>query len=1019
MSVNWREKSIRRLLIFCVLFSLTSMLMAQNASKKSSFFGTVYDADGSALIGVTVRNAKDKTGATTDMNGNFVLPTKEESGRLIFSYIGKKSVELKVQVGRSIKVVLQDDETAMDEVVITGIYTRKKESFTGSSQTYNSKELKEVGNQNLIQSLKTLDPAFTVIENNEYGSDPNHLPDLEIRGKSSIVGLKEEFGEDPNQPLFILDGFETTLQSIMDLSMDRVASVTILKDAASTAIYGSKAANGVIVVETKSPEMGKLKLTYNGTFNISFADLSDYNLMNASEKLEFERLAGNFSSNIADYQEVQQVRYNMLLQNVQRGVDTYWLSEPLQTGLNQRHNAYLQGGSDALRFGLGVTYNNIEGVMKDSSRDIMGGNLDILYRVGKLTFSNKVSLDVTKYTNPVVDFSSYAQANPYYPKRNEDGSVEKWLEYNENESNAYNALKNVGNPLWNAALDSYDKGNSFSFRNNFNMEYRPLNCLYIRGRLGISKSTSDAETFKSPEDTSFDGTAQLKKGSYTDDRTDAFSYDGDFTVTYGQLLGGAHQINAVLGSSIRESNSTTKGFTATGFPEGGFTTPGYANQYTDNSKPSYSDYKTRSVDFYFNGGYSYKDRYLLDVNYRLDGTSVFGTNKQFTTTWAVGLAWNLHNEKFLKDKTDLFDMLKLRASIGNPGNQSFGSFTSLTVYQYNNWMINNFGTGLLVSSFGDPDLEWQKTIDLNIGFDLSMWKRFHVTFDWYRKNTDPLLASIGIPLSVGVSSRLANIGKQVTKGYNGTVKYAIIYKPKQRINWTTSLTFGHTESYYDKIGSKLDQYNRENLTKNLTRYYDGGSPTALYAVRSAGIDPATGREIFITSSGEYTFTYDYNDQVIVGDTRPKLEGVFGNSLYWKGLSCSLYMRYSTGADAFNSALYNKVENISSSDLKYNQDKRALYDRWQNPGDVAKYKGISLTETTPISSRFVQPNDYITIESVRVGYEVPQEWVRHLGVSGVTMSAYMNDIARFATIKDERGTSYPFARSVALALSINF
>ena len=268
----------------------------------------------------------------------------------------------------------------------------------------------------MIQSLKVLDPAFAVLENNEFGSDPNKLPDLEIRGKSSIVGLKEQFGEDPNQPLFILDGFETSLQTIMDLSMDRIASVTILKDAASTAIYGAKAANGVVVVETKVPQGGRLRLSYNGNYEISFADLTDYNLMNAAEKLEFERLAGNFKSNIADYQELKEVRYNKLLSNVLRGVDTYWLSEPIRIGFNQRHNLYVEGGSEQFRYGFGGSYNKIQGVMKSSIRDIFSGNLDLLYRVGKLTFSNKISVDVTKYTNPVVPFSEYAHANPYYPK---------------------------------------------------------------------------------------------------------------------------------------------------------------------------------------------------------------------------------------------------------------------------------------------------------------------------------------------------------------------------------------------------------------------------------------------------------------------------------------------------------------------------------------------------------------------------------------------------------------------------
>ena len=334
--------------------------------------------------------------------------------------------------------------------------------------------------------------------------------------------------------------------------------------------------------------------------------------------------------------------------------------------------------------------------------------------------------------------------------------------------------------------------------------------------------------------------------------------------------------------------------------------------------------------------------------------------------------------------------------------------------------MNNFGTGLLVDGFGDPDLEWQKTIDKNIGCDISMFNnRFHITFDYYHKSTDPLMASIGIPFSVGLSSRLTNIGKQVDKGYTGTIRYSFWYRPKERINWTTSVTFRHGTAYYDKIGNKLDQYNRENIAKNLTRYYNGGSPTALWAVRSEGIDPATGKEILLTKEGKRVMSHSYEDEVIVGDSRPTLEGVIGNTLYYKGFSCSLFIRYSFGADAFNSTLYDKVENLSTSDLLKNQDKRALYDRWKNPGDRAKYKAISLTDQFPISDRFVQKNNYLVFESIRVAYEFNQDWMKKIRFSGMTVSAYMNDIGRFSTIKDERGIDYPFARSITFALSVNF
>ena len=254
-----------------------------------------------------------------------------------------KKEEINVAGKKVINVVLKEELTTVDEVVVTGIFTRKKESFTGSSTTFTTKELKMVGNSNILQSLKTLDPAFAIMENNEFGSDPNHLPNIEIRGKTSVNGLTEEYNTDPNQPLFILDGFESTLATISDLSVDRVASITILKDAAATAIYGAKAANGVVVVETKAPEAGQLRVNYTGNLNFTFADLSDYNLMDAEEKLEYERMAGVFSTTS------QLNYYNKYKEEILRGVDTYWLSEPLRTAVTHRHTLTMEGGDEALR----------------------------------------------------------------------------------------------------------------------------------------------------------------------------------------------------------------------------------------------------------------------------------------------------------------------------------------------------------------------------------------------------------------------------------------------------------------------------------------------------------------------------------------------------------------------------------------------------------------------------------------------------------------------------------------------
>lgn len=982
--------------------------------------GRVADSLGMPLPGASVRviNADGQRTAmqtSTDEKGEFILRNVPEDSKLEVTYIGYQLQIVSIPSSRTVHIKLEPLATQVEDVIITGIFSRDRQSFTGSAATFSGEELREVGVQNVIQSLRTLDPAFNLIENNQFGSDPNRLPDLEIRGKTSIVGLREQFGEDPNQPLFILDGFETTLQTIMDLSMDRIASATILKDAASTAIYGAKAANGVVVIETKMPGRGKVRISYNGSADLSFADLTDYNLMNAREKLEFEEKSGRFKSNLSTVEEENNFRYHSLVQEINRGVDTYWLAEPLRTGLNQRNNLFLEGGDQEMRYGLGVSNRTVQGVMKNSKRNNLSGNIDLIYRKGKISFMNKFSIDHMDNRNPIVAFSDYSRANPYYRKYNEQGGVDKWLEQFEGTQNMP-----VPNPLWNDALNSENTGRSLGFRNNLNLEYRPFQVLNIRGRVGIDRSNSENVTFYSPDATQFDGVDPLRRGSYDNSSAQTTGFQGDISATYGQVFRDVHRVNLVAGASLTQSESISKGFRAEGFPEGNFTTPAFSNSYPESGKPAYSESMRRNAGFFVNSGYSFKNRYLLDLNLRSDGTSVFGSNRLFSTTWSAGVAWNIHEEAFMLPLAHDVSMLKLRASVGNPGNQNFGSFNALTTYRFNNWLQNQFGTGLFIDRFGDPDLEWQKTLDKNVGFDVSVLRnRLHVTFDYYHKKTDPLLASVGIPLSVGISSRLMNVGMQVDQGFSGTIRYSFLYRPQERINWTTSLTFRSGTAYYDEIGNRLDAYNQENLTKNLSRYYNGASPTALWSVVSMGIDPASGREIFRNLNGDFVYNYSFADEVVVGDTRPTLEGVFGNTFMWKGFSANVHIRYSFGGDQFNSTLYSKVENISSTQINMNQDKRALYDRWQEVGDKAQFKGISLNEYTPMSSRFVQENNYLSVESVRIGYDLSPAWVKALSISHLQVNAYMNEILRISSIKTERGIDFPFARTVTFGLNINF
>ena len=251
------------------------------------------------------------------------------------------------------------------------------------------------------------------------------------------------------------------------------------------------------------------------------------------------------------------------------------------------------------------------------------------------------------------------------------------------------------------------------------------------------------------------------------------------------------------------------------------------------------------------------------------------------------------------------------------------------------------------------------------------------------------------------------------------MNYSIIRR--EDMFWSVNMNLRHQTSEYKEVSEVLTKYNLDNRNRNLTRYYDGGSPSDLWAVRSCGIDPATGREIFLDKNGEQTFVHNYDDEVVVGNSDPKVEGVIGTSFYYKGFSASINLRYRLGGQIFMQTLYDKVENLSSSKKWENLDKRALYDRWKQPGDQAKFKSIASSEVTPISSRFVEDNNVLTLNSISLGYDFDagQKWMKTIGLSMLRFEIGANDVCRWSSVKVERGLNYPYARSFNFSLKAAF
>ncbi len=1021
-----------RMKCFCLIFILlgsfaTNIVSAQQAKSEKTtqsshrvvvYRGVVVDEDDLPLVGVNVVLKDNKqVGVTTDGQGRFQLSIPEGKHILVFSYIGMVTQEVRVSEGKQMTVRMLADAHQLGETVVTGIYTRNMDSFTGSASTYKVEELKAIGNQNILQSLSVLDPSFVITENNLAGADPNSKLDISINGKTSITGLSDTYGTDPNQPLFILDGFETSLERISDLSMDRVESITILKDAASAAIYGSKAANGVVVVETKKPEAGRLRFTYNGNYQVSWADLSDYNLMNAAEKLEFEKLSGRYGALDANGEiltDVNRELYYSRYRNIVGGLNSYWMNEPLRTAFMHDHSLNAEGGDSAFRYGLTLRYKNAEGVMKNSGRQNIDGTVNLAYRIDRFNFSNQTNVYYTKIDNNVVSFSQFSRANPYYGKYDENGEVYRVLE----SYPTFTGTEYVYNPLWDFQQKSFNRGDQLTLNNNFNVEYRPIDKLRIIGKFGFTTTRGKTEVFKSPFDSSFANTEELKRGTYSHTNNNSTNYDGSLLVSYGDAIG-VHTYNFVGGTQLAENNTTMGAYQTQGYISDKFYNPNFSNSYPDGGKPSSSVVKARSASFYLNGNYAYDMRYLFDFNVRSDGASVFGVNNPFSTTYSLGVAWNIHNEKFFR-QSKLVNTLRLRYTFGNPGNQNVDAKLANNEYTYYTQYPNPFGLAAIATKWGNKNLEWKRTLTHNIGVNATLFdRRLSLALDYTLRKSDPELIAVEQPTSTGTSSVPMNIGATKNKNVSMTIGYDIL---RQRdLLWKVTANLLHTTTTYYNIGDLLEKLNQEGrASQTLIRYYDGASSTALWAIRSMGIDPMTGNEVFQKKDGTYTYQWNSSEEVVCGDSTPKVQGNLGTTVRYKGFSLGMNFTYRLGGQTVLQTLLNKVENINDVAVRYNQDRRALHDRWQKPGDVAKFKRINDTSETKISSRFIADENTLQCASISLGYEdTTSDWIRKAGLSSVTFRIYTNNIFRLSTVKEERGLDYPFSRSISASLGLRF
>lgn len=993
-----------------VTVSVRKQVEAKASGRERTVKGHVRDENGEELVGVPVCIGESRVCTVTDADGFYTFKIPVESTVLKFSYVGLAPEY--VHIGRGDGDVVRDvvlrSENHIDEVVVNGSFTRKANTFTGAVTTVKGDELRRIGNGNALQSMKNLDPSFFQVENLSTGSDPNTMPSYQMRGSSSLSDVQSS-NSSANQPLFILDGFETNLTTVMDLDINRVESITTLKDATAKAIYGAKAANGVVVIETIQPKAGKLRVSYNGNLNIEAPDLSSYNMCNAEEKVAAERYAGLFSSDNAETQRSLDAVYNRLVRELMAGVNTDWLAQPTHVGVGQKHSLSIDGGVQDMTYGVNLMYNNIMGVMKGSERNTFSGSINLTYRRKSITVRNLLTISHNKADeSPWGNFEKYVRMNPYFRLYDEEGNLKKqWIGLGHD---------GVYNPIYNATLNSNNTSSYTTINDNFNFEWRVMPTLRLTARMSYTTTSTKTDNFLSPDDLSFMRTDTFKKGSYTKGQNDNYNITAEAGLAYSLTLG-KHLVFANAQATMGQSKSEAFTVDAVGFPYEYLDGYGSATAYRTGSKPNGRESITRNGGGYLSLNYSFAERYLFDANYRLSGTSQ--NQKHWGSFWSLGAGWNVHNEKFMKGLKWL-NRLKLRGSYGYTGQQQTSPSQSVMTFTYNTSEVYNGLVGSSISALANKNLKWQEKFDTNFGVDIELLNhRLSARLDIYESTTKGNTTSVDVPYTTGFTSYMANLGKTQNRGVEAYLNGRVYEAKENYVN--VNLSMAHNTNKLKEISNSLRKFN-ENQDKRvrtsiMTKYVEGCSMYAIWAVRSLGIDPVNGKEIYVKKNGDITYDYDVNDQVVCGDTQPKYNGNFGVNASFHGFGFTISANYRWGGQQYNQTLVSKVENAR---LDYNVDKRVLDSRWKQPGDIARFKSIANTVDTKPTSRFVEDYNLLTLSALNISYDFRYcKFLKRSFLQRLRLSFYTSDLFTISSMKMERGTSYPYSRRYSFSVTANF
>ena len=919
------------------LFLLVSLGIRLSVAQSSSYTvkGCVISQTGrEPLIGVSIQQKGTANGVITDMDGKYELSIQGGGdATLVFSYIGMKTQERSVSPQTGVlNVEMEDDSQLMDEVVVVAYGTRKKGTIAGSVSAVRGEKMANVPAPSFDQALQGQAPGLTVVASS---GEPSRAATFQIRGTNSI--------NSGTAPLFILDGVPIESSDFNTISPGDIESVSVLKDASSTSIYGARAANGVIVITTKRGlAMDKAKVTLRAQYGWSSLARSEWNMMDTAERIEFEKMIGMDTGQ--DYALLSRTDVNWMdaIFKDNAPLQSYELSVSRAT---EKVNYYVSGG-----------FYDQEGIAPESSfrRYNIRANAEVKasnwLKIGTNTMAAYEEIEQTgegsnSISNPI--FACRLML-PYWNPFKEDGSL---------------ASQNDGswtgtsvNPLeWMANNPVMNK--KYKLLSTVFAEITPIEGLTVRSQFAAdySHTAGDAQSF--PSYIINNGLGSAGRSSY-----DTMGLTETTTANYRLTLDGGHAFNFMLGQE------------AVSYMSEGFQvyTDGQTNDLlTDLSSGtrasswanSYSSYSYLS--FFARAEYNYKDLYYADFSARADASSRFGKNNRWGGFWSVGLMWNIRNESFLKD-VEWLTNAQIALSSGTTGNSSIPDYDHLALVA--GGPNYNEEAGIYPMQSANEDLSWETTWATNLALHLGFIDRINVDIELYNKRTSDML--MYVPESYAISGegyRWENVGVMVNRGAEINASADVIRT--NDFTWSLSANVSYNKNELKELYNGVDEY--VNSTTGI-RFEVGHPVSEFYMNRYAGVNPANGEQLWYTKDGEITNEFREEDRVMTGKTfDTPWAGGFGTTLTWKGLSLSAQFSWLADRWVLNNDRYFEENNGSFSG--YNQSKRLLYEGWKKPGDVTDIPRYG--EIAQLDDRFLENTSFLRLKNVTLSYTLPQSWLR--------------------------------------------